>query len=69
MHERQDRNLFGIVNSVTRAGQKLGNDGWVKFDEIGGSLLEMTDPKWDAIKKRAESFEDKELEKLFVTAI
>jgi hypothetical protein len=57
------------VNSVTRAGQKLGNDGWVKFDEIGGSLLEMTDPKWDAIKKRAESFEDKELEKLFVTAI
>jgi hypothetical protein len=68
-NERQDRNLFGIVNSITRAGQTFGNDGWVRFDELGGSLLEMNDSRWNAFKQRADSFEEKELEKLFVTAI
>jgi len=42
-HEKQDRNLFGVVNAVTRAGQTFDNTGWVKFDEIGGDLMSMTD--------------------------
>jgi hypothetical protein len=65
-HERQDRNLFGIVNAVTRAAQEFDNTGWVKFDELGGRLLSMNDNRWDAIKKRADTFEDSELEKVFV---
>ena len=66
-HERTDRNLFGVVNAVTRAGQTFDNTGWVKFDEIGGDLMSMTENRWDAIKKRADTYTDKEIEKVFVT--
>ena len=65
-HERTDRNLFGIVNAITRAGQTLDNTGWVKFDEIGGDLMGMTENRWDALKKRADTYTDKEIEKVFV---
>ena len=65
-HERSDRNLFGIVNAVTRAGQTFDNTGWVKFDEIGGDLMSMTENRWDALKKRADTYTDKEIESVFV---
>ena len=67
-HERTDRNLFGVVNAITRAGQKLDNTSWVKFDGLGGELLDMTEGRWSAIKQRADSYTDKEIEKVFVTA-
>ena len=67
-HEKQDRNLFGIVNAITRAGQTLDNTSWVKFDEIGGDLMNMTDNRWDAIKKRADTYTEKEIESVFVAA-
>ena len=67
-HERTDRNLFGVVNAVTRAGQTFDNTGWVKFDELGGNLLDMTDNRWAAIKQRADSYTDKEIESVFVSA-
>jgi len=66
-HERHDRNLFGIVNAVTRAGQTFDNTGWVKFDELGGSLLNMTENRWDALKKRADTYTEKEIESVFVS--
>jgi len=66
-HERADRNLFGIVNAVTRAGQTFDNTGWVKFDELGGSLLDMNENRWDALKKRADTYTDKEIEKVFIS--
>jgi hypothetical protein len=66
-HEKQDRNLFGIVNAVTRAGQTFDNTNWVKFDGLGGELLDMTEGGWSAIKQRADSYTDKEIEKVFVT--
>ena len=65
-HEKQDRNLFGIVNAITRAGQTFDNTSWVKFDELGGSLLDMTENRWDALKQRADSYTDKEIEAVFV---
>ena len=65
-HERTDRNLFGVVNAVTRAGQTFDNVGWVKFDELGGSLLDMTDNRWSAIKQRADSYTETEIESVFV---
>jgi hypothetical protein len=65
-HERTDRNLFGVVNAVTRAGQTFDNTGWVKFDEIGGDLMSMTDICWAAIKQRADSYTEDEVEKMFV---
>ena len=64
-HERNDRNLFGVVNSVTRAGQTFANDGWVKFDELGGRLLDLNESRWTALTKRADSFDEKDFEKIF----
>tara|TARA_Y100000296_G_scaffold39682_1_gene45785 strand:+ start:568 stop:1797 length:1230 start_codon:yes stop_codon:yes gene_type:complete len=64
-HERNDRNLFGVVNSVTRAGQTFANDSWVKFDELGGKLLDLNESRWTALTKRADSFDEKDFGKIF----
>jgi hypothetical protein len=55
---------FGVLNAVTRYGQTLENDGWVKYDRIGGAMSKMDRPKWDKIRKRAASLDDKEIESL-----
>jgi hypothetical protein len=65
-NERGDRNLFGVVNAVTRAGQTFANDGWVKFDELGGKLLDMNESRWTALTRRADSFDEKDFDKIFV---
>jgi hypothetical protein len=67
--ENQERNLFGVVNAITRAGQKFDNMTWVKFDELGGSLMETDASRWAAILKRADSLQDKDFEKIFAAAI
>ena len=67
--ENQERNLFGVVNAITRAGQKFDNMTWVKFDELGGSLMETDASRWAAILKRADSLQDKDFEKIFAAAV
>ena len=68
-YERDDRNLFGVVNAVTRAGQTLDNMSWVKFDGIGGKLMDTSESRWASILTRAASLDDKDLEKAYgVTA-
>jgi hypothetical protein len=67
-YERNDRSLFGVVNAVTRAGQTFSNDAWVKFDELGGELLDMNESRWTSLTKRADSFDEKDFEKIFVGA-
>ena len=66
-YENHERNLFGVINAITRAGQAFDNATWLKFDEIGGSLLETTDSRWSAILKRAESMQAADFEKVFMT--
>ena len=66
--ENQERNLFGVVNAITRAGQKFDNSTWVKFDELGGNLMETDASRWAAILKRADSLQDKDFEKIFAAA-
>ena len=63
--ERDDRNLFGVVNAVTRAGQTLDNMSWVRFDGIGGSLMDTSESRWAGILNRAASLQDKDLEKMY----
>lgn len=65
----EDRSLFDVVNSVTRAGQSLDNQSWVRYDEIGGALVNYSDSQWSRLKSRAESYDDKELDKLFTKAL
>lgn len=61
----EDRSLFDIVNSVTRAGQSLDNQSWVRFDQIGGQLVNYTDSQWTNLKSRAESYDDKDFKRVF----
>jgi hypothetical protein len=63
--EAQNSSLFGIINGLTRAGQKFDNKTWVKFDEVAGSLLDISADRWNTILRRADTFNDKDFEKVF----
>lgn len=63
--ESGERNLFGIINGLTRAGQVFDNKTWVRFDEIAGSLMETSSDRWATILRRADTFTDKDYEKVF----
>ena len=67
-YERADKNLFGVVNAVTRAGQVLDNKGWVRFDEIGGSLLDVSESRWESMVARADTLTDKDFEKIYMAS-
>ena len=67
-YEREDKNLFGVVNAVTRAGQTFDAQNWVRFDQIGGQLLEMSPSRWDSTVKRADSLDVKDFDKVFAMA-
>jgi hypothetical protein len=64
-YEAGNRNLFGIINGLTRAGQKFDNATWVKFDEVAGSLMATSADRWATILRRADTFTDKDYEKVF----
>ena len=63
--ESGERSLFGIINGLTRAGQVFDNKTWVKFDEIAGSLMDTSADRWATILRRADTFTDKDYEKVF----
>jgi hypothetical protein len=63
--ESGERNLFGIINGLTRAGQTFDNKTWVRFDEVAGNLLETSADRWNTILRRADTFTDKDYEKVF----
>lgn len=63
--ESSERNLFGIINGLTRAGQVFDNNTWVKMDEIAGNLLDTSADRWSTILRRADTFTDKDYEKVF----
>jgi hypothetical protein len=63
--ESGERNLFGIINGLTRAGQTFDNKTWVRFDEVAGNLLETSADRWATILRRADTFTDKDYEKVF----
>lgn len=64
-YEAGNRNLFGVINGLTRAGQKFNNETWVRFDEIAGSLMGTSADRWATILRRADTFNDKDYEKVF----
>ena len=61
----ETRSLFDVVNSVTRAGQGLDNQTWVKCDELGGRLTNSTDKQWENLKRRAGDLEDADFSRIF----
>lgn len=57
--------LFGVINSITRAGQQHDEKTWVRFDEIGGRLMRFRRPDWDSLISRARALSFDKVEKTF----
>ena len=68
-HEHDHQNLFGIINAVTRAGQEFNSETWYNLDEVGGKLMDLSASRWDAILRRADTYTDKEYEKVFALTV
>ena len=64
-HEADNRNLFGIVNAITRAGQAYDNVDWIRFDTIAGKLMNMSDDSWDNLQARAKAIDPKTYNKVY----
>ena len=64
-HESEYKNLFGIANAITRAGQALDNEEWVRFDGIAGSLAALPSSKWEAMQARARNLTADDLEEVY----
>ena len=67
-HEKEHRNLFGIINAITRAGQVFDEESWVKFDEIGGKMVSYSSDEWGSLSKYANTLPVKEVEEVFSAA-
>ena len=67
-HEHDHNNLFGVINAVTRAGQEFSPESWVRLDEVGGQLMEMSSKAWSSILTRADTYTDKEFDKVFAVS-
>ena len=63
--EEDANSAFGVVNAITRFGQTLSDQDWVKFDQIGGTMANITAARWDAMVQRAKTMDEKELEKVY----
>jgi hypothetical protein len=63
--EASNRNLFGIVNAVTRAGQEYNPTEWVRFDTIAGKLMNMSDGQWTNLQARAKAMDVKVYNKVY----
>ena len=63
--EANHSSLFGIINGLTRAGQKFDNKDWVRMDEVAGGLVNLDASRWNTILRRADTFTDKDYEKVF----
>jgi hypothetical protein len=68
-HESEAKSLFGVLNGITRAGQTFDNPTWVKFDELGGQLVDMKADKWEAINRRAASYTEDDYKDAFGSAV
>ena len=64
-HEFEHHNLFGVINSLTRAGQNFDSQTWVNVDTIGGNLMQMSASKWHNLQAKAQSMTDKDFDKTF----
>lgn len=68
-HESAFRNLFGIINGITRAGQSLSPDRWVEFDTYAGEMAGMNRVTFDRMLKRADNLSDEYVRDAFGMAV
>lgn len=55
------KTLFGMVNSLTRGSQKVGEASWEKLNEVGGTLASYSDDDFIRLKNKANALTTKEV--------
>jgi len=60
-----EKTAFGVIDAVTRAGQKFSPEVWVECDKIGGELVRGSDKAWDKLTGFAKSLDEKDVQKIF----
>lgn len=68
-HEKADKNLFGLINAVTRAGQVYDAETWFGFDKLAGKLAGMNSIAWRNFNTRASTLADEQVNKTFAMAV
>ena len=64
-YEKDSRNLFGIVNAITRAAQDYNPSEHVRLDEIAGVLMDHTEHSWKLYNSRANGMSEDQKNKIF----
>lgn len=59
--EKDSRSAFGVINSITRAGQLYDAEICNKFDMLGGQLIS---ENWDKLVNTAKSYSESEWKKV-----
>lgn len=57
-HESSNRNLFGIIQGLTRQSQLESNDQWVMIDKLAGKLSKWDSDSWSSFVKQAGTFSE-----------
>ena len=61
-HESSHRNLFGLINGITRAAQ-ITNP--FKLDSIGGKLVTLSQSDWSSVMRKAKEIKDEQIQSIF----
>jgi hypothetical protein len=61
--ESGEKNRFGIINAITRAGQEFSNKRWVEMDILGGTVMNWNANQWSSTLKRASTITDEQMKK------
>lgn len=67
--ESAHRNLFGVVNAITRAGQQFEPKRWVDFDMFAGELIAATPDSFSRMKARSENLSDEFVNEVYGLAV
>jgi hypothetical protein len=69
LQNSKEKSLFGVIDGLTRAGQKFDSKTWVETDELGGEIMNRGLNGWDMIQAVAKTIQPKELELMFGVAV
>ena len=63
-HEAGFRNMFGIINAITRAAQTYDPAEQFRLEEIGGELLQLGQGGWESLNRRAADMKKEQRDKI-----
>jgi len=64
-HESSFRNLFGVINAITRAAQKVSPVEQMRLEAIGGELSQLNGDGWKRINSIAANMKEEKRNKIF----